>query len=254
MRVGLRLRAIAALAALPLLAPVGASAAQEPAYHPSRLAHVTGADQVIVVTATSWRSTRGTLRAYERDASGAWREVLPATKAWLGYGGLVPAAARRQSTGTTPAGTFAIPSAFGRRGNPGTSMPYVQVDRNDSWPYDRDHPRTYNVFQDRPVDRAAYGGSIEWLWSKGPQYDYVAVMDYNLPDGRVIRGRDGIRRTTRPANTRAGGGIFLHVSKGEPTAGCISVPEDAMRTLLQWLDPQRSPVIVVGPTSEIGRL
>lgn len=232
----------------------GPASATPPDDHPSQLSHLGSAEQVIVVTAPSWRSTRGTLRAYERAAGGGWREVVPRTKAWLGYGGLAPAAKRRQSTGTTPAGTFAIPGAFGRLADPGTALPYVAIDRNDSWPYDKDHPRTYNVFQDQPVDRAAYGGSIEWLWSKGPQYDYVAVMDYNLPEGRVVRGPDGILRTSQPADTRAGGGIFLHVSKGEPTAGCISVPRSTMRSILRWLDPSKNPVIVVGPRSDISRM
>ncbi len=254
MRAGLRALSVAVLAAAVVLSGSPVHAAQEPAYHPSRLANVGDAQQVIVVTAPGWSSIRGTLRAYERDADGRWQEALPATGAWLGARGMAPAAKRLQSTNTTPAGTFAIPSAFGRRANPGTGLPYVKVDRNDSWPYDRDHPRTYNVFQDQPVDRAAYGRSIEWLWAMGPQYDYVAVLDYNLPDGKVKRGPDGIRRTDQPANTRAGGGIFLHVSKGEPTAGCISVPRTRMRALLEWLDPAKQPVIVVGPQSSITRM
>jgi len=253
-----RLRSLPAVALVVLVVastlPSVAHAAQEPPYHPSRLAHIGEAKQVIVVTAPDWSATRGTLRAYERGSDGQWQEALSSTGAWLGSRGMVPAASRRQSTNTTPAGTFAIPSAFGRRADPGTGLPYVQVDRNDSWPYDRDHPRTYNVFQDQPVDRAAYGRSIEWLWSKGPQYDYVAVLDYNLPEGALRRGADGIIRTARPANTSAGGGIFLHVSKGEPTAGCISVPRSRMRALLQWLDPAKKPVIVIGPQRAITRM
>ena len=254
MRAGLRALSIAVIAAATVLSASPVHAAREPAYHPSRLANVGDARQVIVVTAAGWSSTRGTLRAYERGADGQWQEALPSTGAWLGARGMAPAAKRRQSTNTTPAGTFEIPSAFGRRADPGTGLPYVQIDRNDSWPYDRDHPRTYNVFQDRPVDRAAYGRSIEWLWSMGPQYDYVAVLDYNLPDGTVKRGPDGIRRTDEPANTSAGGGIFLHVSKGEPTAGCVSVPRTRMRAILEWLDPKKDPVIVIGPQSAITRM
>jgi hypothetical protein len=80
----------------------------------------------------------------------------------------------------------------------------------------------------------------------GPQYNYVAVLDYNLPDGTITTNARGIRRTDEPADTRAGGGIFLHVSKGEPTAGCISISEDTMRRIMDWLDPDRNPVIVIG--------
>ena len=79
------------------------------------------------------------------------------------------------------------------------------------------------------------------------QYNYVAVLDYNLPDGEIRTGPDGVRRTTEPADTKAGGGIFLHVSKGESTAGCVAIPEadqfdgepffgaDRLPQIEQWL-------------------
>jgi L,D-peptidoglycan transpeptidase YkuD (ErfK/YbiS/YcfS/YnhG family) len=239
-----------------LLVAVGAPAAAErgPVVDPSRLAHVGDAGQVIVVTAPSWHSVKGTLSAYERDGAGGWREVVPATPAWLGYGGLVPGDRRKQGTGTTPAGTFAITSAFGRLPDPGTKLPYRQFDTNDSWTYDPDHPLTYNVFQTAPIDWRDYGGYAEHLWLKGPQYRYVAVLDYNLPTAPISAGPDGIRRTTRPPDTRRGGGIFLHVEKGRTTAGCVSIPVERMRQVLSWLKPGRNPVIVIGPESEITRM
>ena len=40
--------------------------------------------------------------------------------------------------------------------------------------------------------------------------------------------------------------IFLHVTTGRATAGCISLPAAQLRTLLRWLDPRRSPVIAIG--------
>ncbi len=225
-----------------------------PEGHPSRLAGLGDAQQVIVVTAPDWRSTTGVLRAYEREPDGRWRLVMGATPANLGYGGLAPAASRRQSTGTTPAGTFEILRGFGRAADPGASLPYRRVDRDDAWTYNPRDPATYNLFQDAPVDWSSYGNYVELLWSYGRQYDYVAVLDYNLPSGTVSRDRRGVRRTTEPADTRAGGGIFLHVSKGTPTAGCIAVPRARMQDLMRWLDPALDPVLVVGPRDEITRL
>lgn len=231
-----------------------ADAAQVPGFHPSRLAHVATAGQVIVVTAPSWSSTHATFRAYERDGKGGWRQVIGATPARLGWSGLVPGSQRRQGTGKTPAGTFAIPSAFGRLPDPGTALPYTQFDRNDAWTYNPDSPRTYNLFQKAPVSWRSFGGYVEHLWSHGRQYRYVAVLDFNLPDGAVRTGADGIRRAASPANTRLGGGIFLHVTDGRSTAGCIAIPQQAMRSVLTWLDPKRKPVIVVGPESVITRM
>jgi L,D-peptidoglycan transpeptidase YkuD (ErfK/YbiS/YcfS/YnhG family) len=249
----IRIRGASAVVAGLLVGVLGPAAqAGTPAdVAPDRLAHVGDAGQVIVVTAPSWRSTKGTLSAFERDGNGGWRPVVSATSAWLGFGGLVPGARRKQGSGTTPAGTYAITSAFGRLPDPGTSLPYRQFDRNDSWTYDPDHPLTYNIFQTAAIDWRDYGGYAEHLWVKGPQYRYVAVLDFNLPKGPITKGTDGIRRTVRPPDTKAGGGIFLHVSKGIPTAGCISVPLDTMRGILKWLKPAKHPVIVIGPESDI---
>jgi L,D-peptidoglycan transpeptidase YkuD (ErfK/YbiS/YcfS/YnhG family) len=248
--------AVGALTALLLLTGLsapGASAA-EPPYHPSRLANVGTAGQVIVVTAPSWRSTTATLRAYERDRKGGWREVMGATPARLGWSGLYLADERRQGTGKTPAGTFAIPRAFGRLADPGTQLPYRKFDRDDAWTYNPARPATYNVFQTSRAGWAGYGGYAEHLWSYGSQYNYVAVMDYNLPGGPIRTGADGVRRAAQPADTKAGGGIFLHVTNGKVTAGCVAIPERAMRDVLRWLDPDRKPVIVVGPESAITRM
>ncbi len=241
---------VAITGALPAAAAPGGAA---PPYHPSRLAHVAGSDQVVVVTAASWTSTTATLRTYERDA-GRWREIGEPTPARLGWSGLVPAAHRRQGTGKTPAGTFAIPSAFGRLPDPGTRLPYRQFDRDDAWTYDPRRPGTYNVLQTAPVSWRSYGGYVEKLWRYGSQYRYVAVLDFNLPDGPVTRGPDGVRRVARPADTKAGGGIFLHVSNGTRTAGCIAIAEERMRQILTWLDPARHPRIVVGPVGAITRM
>lgn len=155
------------------------------------------------------------------------------------------ASKRRQSTGTTPAGTFAIPTMFGRQPNPGTQMPYVQVDRNDAWTYNPKVPSTYNVFQ--TVNRGwwKYSYYVERLWEYGKQYNYVAVLDYNLPAGPIRAGADGVRRTTSPANTSKGGGIFLHVTNGKVTAGCIAIAREQMRQVLRWLDPAKQPRIVI---------
>ena len=224
-----------------------------PAHHPSRLTHLADAKQVVVVTAPRWGSTVGTLRTYELRG-GTWTQMMAGTKAMLGSHGMVVASKRRQSTGTTPAGTFALPTTFGRKANPGTSMPYIAVDRNDAWTYNPKVPSTYNVFQTANRPWWNYRYYVEHLWDYGKQYNYVAVLDYNLPDGHITTDADGINRTDQPADTKAGGGIFLHVSNGTRTAGCIAIRESKMRALLKWLDPAKHPRIVIGPTFAIEKM
>ena len=244
---------LVAIVALGILVGNAVAASAEPAYHPSKLTHLGPAEQVIVVNAPRWNSTAGTLRTYEKRGD-HWLEVGSRTRALLGSHGMVLAAKRRQSTGTTPAGTFAIPTMFGRKPDPGTQMPYVQVDHNDAWTYNPKVPSTYNVFQ--TVDRGWYSYSyyVERLWEYGKQYNYVGVLDYNLPDGAITQGADGVNRTDTPANTKAGGGIFLHVSNGTRTAGCIAIRESRMRELTKWLNPDQHPRIVIGPTHALERM
>ena len=226
--------------ALAVLPGVGASADSLPVPE----VRVGDARQVIVVTAPKWSATEGTLATYEKRG-GTWQVVQPAMRTQLGYGGLVRGDKRRQGTGTTPTGVYEILSGFGRKSDPGTKLDYTQVDRNDAWPYNPKVPSTYNVFQD--VDRSwkSYGGYVEHLWDMGYQYDYVAVLDYNLPEGPIRTGAKGVRRSSEPPDTSRGGGIFLHVDNGNKTAGCIAVKKKQMREIMQWLDPKKDPVIVM---------
>lgn len=238
-------RRLAALLIGALLAVLSLSPAiAAPAVDPSQYAGTADAQQVIVVTAPRRNTTHGTLRAYERSSDG-WRTVLASTPARLGSGGLVPGDRRRQGTGTTPMGTYAIEWAFGRAADPGTALTYVKIDRNDAWTYNPKVPSTYNVFQSAPNAWRGYGAYVERLWEYGPQYDYVLVLDYNLPGGPIRADERGTRRSTTAPDTRRGGGIFLHATNGKVTAGCVAIARDDMRTLLQWLDPDANPVIVI---------
>ena len=49
-----------------------------PPFHPSRLAHVGDSRQLVVVTASSWSTSRATLRAYRQDKHGHWRPAVRA--------------------------------------------------------------------------------------------------------------------------------------------------------------------------------
>lgn len=255
-RVAVLLRAAAVVVATVALAattlPLPAQA-EVPPYDPSRLTHLGDATQVVVVSGRSWSSSYAVLRRYQRSADG-WHQVGDAVPARVGRHGFVRAAQRRQSSGTSPAGTFGVVSAFGNGADPGTALPYVAADRNDWWVYDPHDPRTYNVFQPRRPAGAAWRTSwAEHLSAYGGQYRYVAVLDFNLP-GDVSRAPDGQRVAGEPADTRLGGGIFLHVSGPGATAGCVSVRRSTMLRTLRWLDPAQHPVLVMGPRSALPRL
>jgi len=231
-----------------------ASAADTRPYFPANLTSIGASRQVVVVTSASWHTSYATLRTFEKGADGTWRGVLGPMKARLGSNGFVLAAYRRQSTGTTPAGTFRITRSFGSLPDPGTALPYTQFDSNDWWPYDPRSPRTYNVFQTQRVAAATWRKTwAEHLSSYGGQYRFGAIINFNLPSGLYRSGGQWFARNT--ADTRKGGGIFLHVNgPGGGTAGCVSLAAADMRAVLRWLDPTETPRIVMGPTSAITRM
>jgi L,D-peptidoglycan transpeptidase YkuD (ErfK/YbiS/YcfS/YnhG family) len=190
--------------------------------------------QVIVVTASSWNSRVGTLTLWRRSGAG-WHAVVR-WPARLGYSGLVIAAQRRQDTGKTPAGSFAITQAFGRRANPGTTIPYTKVTNDHWWVEDR-RSAYYNEM--RLGSRGGFArtttgyNSSEHLTAMGSQYDYAAVVDFNRPHPVIGRGA----------------GIFLHAYGNGSTAGCVAVSWSHMRQMLTLLRASERPRIVIGTTA-----
>jgi len=205
-------------------------------------------EQAVIVTSARWDSRRATLRRFERTGQG-WVRQGRAVRAWLGSNGFAPARTRRQNSGQTPAGVFDLPSAFGHGKSGSVSLPYHRITPRSYWPYDPRDPYTYNVLQTKRIKSARWRDDGQWserLLDYGRAYRYAVVIGYNLPEA-VYRGPAGQWRAARPARTHKGGGIFLHVSRHRPTAGCVAIPQRAMREVQRWLDPQANPHIVMGP-------
>lgn len=205
-------------------------------------------EQVIVVSAAAWDSQRATLRRFAA-IDGEWVRVGRDVPAWVGSNGFAPASTRRQNSGQTPAGNFTIAQAFGAGRGAGIDLPYHRITADSYWPYDPRDPRTYNVLQPRRTAQSRWRADGQWserLIDYGRAYTYGVVLGYNLP-GVTFRSPSGEWRTRTPANTGKGGGIFLHVSRDRPTAGCVAIPLPAMRTVVRWLAADASPLIVMGP-------
>jgi L,D-peptidoglycan transpeptidase YkuD (ErfK/YbiS/YcfS/YnhG family) len=220
----------------PVGSPVGARLAAAAAVAPAipgvrRFAIPSSTRQVIVVTASAWSSRVATLTLWRRSGSG-WRAVVH-WPARLGYSGLVVGTQRKQDTGKTPAGSYTITQAFGRRANPGTTISYTKVTDDHWWVEDR---RSVYYNQMRLGSRGGFAlrtsgfNSSEHLARMGTQYDYAAVVDFNRPHPVVGRGA----------------GIFLHAFGTGSTGGCVSVSWSHMRQVLQWLNAGDHPRIVIG--------
>ena len=127
---------------------------------------------------------------------------------------------KREGDGKTPLGIFVLETAFGS-GDVDTRMPYRKTTSDDVW-VDDPRSRFYNTWRSR-------AGAAGWSSAENlliPQYEYAVVVEYN----------------TRPPVSGRGSAIFLHVND-RPTAGCVAVSRAAMREILAWLDPAKSPTI-----------
>jgi L,D-peptidoglycan transpeptidase YkuD (ErfK/YbiS/YcfS/YnhG family) len=229
----------------------GTSPASAAEVTPNQLRYVGDSRQVMIVTSSSWTTSYATFQAWQKTSAG-WVKPFGAMRARIGYNGFKLGKDRRQNSGTTPAGNYRIKKTFGQSSNPGTQMPYRNVDSNDYWSYDPADAKTYNLVQPYHRSTSTWRTSeAERLGAYPTQYKYAGIIAYNLPSGTVWNSVRGQWEASNPANTAKGGGIFLHVNGAGATAGCVSLYESSMLKVLKWMDPAKLPRIVMAPTSAI---
>jgi len=210
-----------------------------------------GCRQLLLVRATSWVASTGTLQRYERRKGSPWSDVGPPIPVNLGRHGLAwgrgrqaaqPGPVKREGDGKSPAGVYRLGTAFGVTDSlPGASrrFPYLQTS-----------PTTYCVEE----TRSAYYNQIvdstrvtppSWeQWSEMLRADglfnWGVVVEQNAPD--IKKG--------------AGSCVFLHLWRGpdKPTAGCTAMPAEALEEALAWLDADLEPTLVQLPEAVFQRV
>jgi L,D-peptidoglycan transpeptidase YkuD (ErfK/YbiS/YcfS/YnhG family) len=216
--------------AAPATTPV---AAPPPASTASRLHTIpAGTRQLIVVTTNGYGTSSATIETFSK-VNGVWQPAFAAMSGWIGSKGFSDN--HVEGDPTTPTGVYGIGSTmYGIGTDPGVRYGYHQLVTGDYWDENPDSP-TYNSF----VHGVDPGAGSEALWQVAPQYNYFAVIDYNIP--------------AVPANPPRGSAIFLHVVKSGGTAGCVALGQSDLVRVLDWLDPAASPRIVMTPTENLGR-
>jgi L,D-peptidoglycan transpeptidase YkuD (ErfK/YbiS/YcfS/YnhG family) len=189
-----------------------------------------GVSQLVTVTTPAYGDTVATFDAYQASATGGLQLVYGPWQAYIGANGFAPAGQKTEGDERTPSGTYGFGFFFGDLENPGGfQFPFRQVSTSDYW---NDDPTSsyYNQWVDVSTQGAAAAGADPEPMYDEPYYDYGAVIDYN----------------TDPVVPGAGSAIFLHVSTGAPTTGCVTLPVDELLEILRWLDPAQDPVIQMG--------
>ncbi|WP_304428020.1 L,D-transpeptidase [uncultured Clostridium sp.] len=177
--------------------------------------------QLITVVGTG--GSYAELKLWQKNGNGLWTEE-GTVSARIGRNGLTDN--KREGDGCTPTGIYGMGEAFGINSNPGTSLSYRKLDGSEYWVDDSNSPH-YNTMQfGAPNGR---WNSAEHLAGMGTAYNYSIVVDYNR----------------YPVKAGKGSAIFLHVSTGSSTAGCIAVPQSMMVKILNWINGGSNPKIII---------
>jgi L,D-peptidoglycan transpeptidase YkuD (ErfK/YbiS/YcfS/YnhG family) len=228
-------------------APAGAAAVQRDPLGQST--------QMIVVITTGWNAVEGRLQRYERvTAQENWRPAgepisIVVGEHGLGWGiGIIDDTSvrvagdpvKREGDGRSPAGVFALGTAFGYASSPlpGLKMPYLNLSPSIEC-VDDISSKHYNRIVDRSVVAPDWNSS-EHMRNTGESYRWGIVIDHN---GIVTQ------RESSPPEPGGGSCVFLHIwrSHDHGTAGCTAMSQVELETLLRWLDPVRKPLLVQLP-------
>lgn len=172
-------------------------------------------EQMVVVAALT--KTSAWISMHEKDSAGQWQQIM-STPGFIGVNGLGKV---REGDHKTPVGSFRFDYAFGIAPDPGCAIPYVQLNNHHYWSGDWNYK--YNQFvDDREVPANFNRANSEHLIDYNPHYLYCLNMGYN---SECTPGR--------------GAALFMHCfgSVKPWTAGCVALPEDKMRFVLQHVRP-----------------
>lgn len=205
--------------------------------------------QMLVVTTADWNDVEGTVQRYERANSKAqWKPVgspinVVVGKNGLGWGtGLVAAPhapddpVKKEGDGKAPAGIFLLGTAFGYadQEQPGWKMPYLPLKPSTEC-VDDTGSKFYNQLVDRGSEPASWKSS-EQMRRADDLYRWGIFVDHN----------------SNPPATGGGSCIFLHIWRGpgQGTVGCTAMAGSDIESVLSWLDPKKSPVLVQLPLAQ----
>lgn len=212
---------------------------------------VRSAQQLLVVYSAGFDAPRGQLRRFERPAPGAaFRPVGEPLDVALGRAGLAwrsdvgappplsPGPQKREGDGRSPAGLLALGAMWGYAKDPpsGVRISYTQADERMRCVDDVKSSHYGRIVAAPPGNAPPPWSSAELLRMPTDHYKYLVVIDYNM----------------KQPSPGAGSCIFLHVAPSPlgtegPTAGCTALVESQLISLLRWIDPARTPLLLQLP-------
>lgn len=175
------------------------------------------ANQLFIVAGVG--ETTAWVSLHEKDDKGQWQQVMT-TPGYIGKKGL---GKTQEGDAKTPVGVFHFNKAFGIAPDPGSIIPYTQVDENTYWSGDARPGMKYNEMVDIRKFPGLNKEDSEHIVDYTVHYVYCLNISYNEA------GTPG-----------KGSAIFLHcMAPMKPyTGGCVAIPQDKMRFVLQTVRPE----------------
>jgi len=183
--------------------------------------------QLLVVFNESPEQNTAVLVALEKKGKD-WFIVAPPLPAGIGRKGFAAPNAKREGDNQSPTGFFRLGQLFCYDKDVNTRMPFIQTTSEDKWIDDPNSP-DYN----RHIRGETLARSFEKLKIRSDEYKYCMVIEYN----------------THPVEKGRGSAIFLHLSEGKtvnPSSGCVVLTQKDMEWLLNWMNPESKPWILMG--------
>jgi L,D-peptidoglycan transpeptidase YkuD (ErfK/YbiS/YcfS/YnhG family) len=210
--------------------------------------------QLIISIAADWDASRGKLQCFERDTAadgGAWRAVSKPIAVLYGKSGLawgrgvlgaVEAGRKKiEGVGRAPAGVFALGTIYGydEKLPDGADYPFHRVTSADAWVEDPTLPE--------------YNRHVVVDLRDPPPWFEKQKMRLGDP---AYRWLVEIRHNADPALAGAGSAIIFHIRRGEnrTTAGCTTMAENDLVTMIRWLRVEKHPHYVLLPWTEYERV
>jgi len=186
-----------------------------------------GIEQLLVVFNETPAGNSATLVAMEKKNDN-WIVAVAPVKAGIGRNGFAAPNAKREGDNQSPTGLFRLGQLFCYEKDVNTRMPYIQTTPEDKWVDDPESPE-YN----RYIRGTTNAKSYEKLLLSGNDYKFCMSIEYNMHP--VLKGM--------------GSAIFLHLSEGKvpnPSSGCVVVTQHDMEWLLNWMNPELIPSMLMG--------
>ena len=187
-------------------------------------------DRLILIDANdSDDITKAKLYCYQKsEKTGLWWNVAGEGKTlsdqvYIGSGGSeydVPEGSKK-----TPGGILPVGEGFYIKDKPATEYPLFEITEDTYWvtdPASRFYNQRVTGTEDKDWENADH------MITSDKSYKYGLVINYN----------------TDPVDNTKGSAIFMHCGNNA-TEGSVAVPENVMKTILEWLDNNSSVSIFI---------